>query len=303
MAPSIETIAACDDHVLRTDEGDLMQPYSCEACGQNFPWAGALFKHMQIHHKMQVPNDTVDTMLYFLAEQNEEVNSKLRETMDTIGALQAQFCEFLKIMTPIKCTICSYTAPNTGALNNHMGAKHKEKTAPPPRNKANLASVPPVQQIRAVPPPLQQAAPLPLPRQSADPQPRGQTAIHSQQQSATLQQQPAPAQFQQMQAPAQFQQHQFQQPQQQAHAQFQRQAPAQFQRQAPVQFQRQAPVQLQRQAPAPPQHQAPAQAAPPRLQQGRTAPSQRPARCKGKLQHLHVRGVYFWWGPLLFLTT
>ena len=78
VIPSSKTIAYCS---FDKDEED---PINCEECGKRFAWVGALFKHMENDHEMPITNDSADTLLYFLAEQNEELNSKLRITNSSL---------------------------------------------------------------------------------------------------------------------------------------------------------------------------------------------------------------------------
>ena len=129
VLPSSANIATCNniDHVQPEEPQSPYGPHECEACEEKFYWAGALFNHMIQEHGLRTPPDSSDSLLYFLAEQNEELNQKLSETQNKLTVMQGQVSEILRSLIPPKCDECKYIAPTTGALIHHIRAKHSSK--------------------------------------------------------------------------------------------------------------------------------------------------------------------------------
>ena len=170
VPPSKANFAACsqEDQPKPKVSESPYGPYKCEVCGQTFKWAGSIFKHMKLDHNLTVPNDSSDSLLYFIAEQNEEVNQKLSETTEKLNAMQAQVAEILRSLTPVKCNKCNYTAPTAGVLSNHMEVKHstQQRQQQDPRMTAKPSQVPtsakPSQSHQQPPPQPQWLRPPPL---------------------------------------------------------------------------------------------------------------------------------------------
>ena len=131
--PSQANFAACnkDDPPQPEEPESPYGSHECEACGEKFKWAGSVYKHMANVHGLPIPCDSSDPLLYFLAEQNEEVNQKLSETNEMLNILKEQVAQILNTIIPVKCEMCSYTAPTASILNTHKKVKHvnQEKTA------------------------------------------------------------------------------------------------------------------------------------------------------------------------------
>ena len=167
--PSHANFAACniDSHPQPEEPEHPYGPYECEACDEKFKWAGSVYKHMAYVHGLQIPCDSSDSLLYFLAEQNEEANQKLSETNEKLNAMQEQVAQILNTLNGVKCETCNYTAPSESMLNTHMKLKHtnQEKVSRP--------------QLPAIP---QRSAPKPAPQigapRASGPQPRARQSAN-----------------------------------------------------------------------------------------------------------------------------
>ena len=140
VTASAATFGACNNpihaHPLQLSAQDDLT-YKCDECSFSAIWAGEFFNHKAQVHGLQVPGDSSDPLLYFLAEQNEEYRTNLIETMlkvqsltDHVQTLTNQLAQFVGTWAPANCTKCNYTAANSDLLSSHMTTKHRPRAEP-----------------------------------------------------------------------------------------------------------------------------------------------------------------------------